>query len=111
MGEPKQTKITKYTHTSSMTSNTTTTPCDLPGPLPITTLPMSGNTTVHECNADGSGVMNDNNLSHSSCSASVSSSLAAEHKNENSGFETLKEIFPQLPDRKIYMKFSVVAKT
>ena len=58
---------------------------------------MSGNTTVHECNVDGSGVMNNNNLSHSSCSASVLSSLAAEHKNENSGFETLKEIFPQLP--------------
>ena len=40
VGEPKQNKITKYTHTSSMTSNTTTTPCDLPGPLPITTWPV-----------------------------------------------------------------------
>ena len=32
----------------------------------------------------------------------VSCSLAVGHKNQNSGFETLKEIFPQLPDRKIY---------
>ena len=67
---------------------------------------MSGGISVHECNASSSGVINSNNPSHPGCSASVSSSFVAEYQNKNSGFETLKEIFPQVPDRKIYEVFS-----
>ena len=106
LGEPVQSKITKYTHTSSVVSNTETIPSDLPGPVPITTSSVSGGISVHECNASGSGVISSNNPSHPGCSASVSSSFDAEYQNKNSGFATLKEIFPQLPDRKIYEVFS-----
>ena len=62
--------------------------------------------SVHECNASGSGAISSNNPSHPGCSANVSSSFDAEYQNKNSGFATLKEIFPQLPDRKIYKAFS-----
>ena len=106
LSEPKQSKITKYTHTSSVVSNTETIPSDLPGPVPITTSSVSGGISVHECNASGSGVINSNNPSHPGCSASVCPSFDAEYQNKNSGFATLKEIFLQLPDRKIYEVFS-----
>ena len=106
LGEPIQSKITKYMHTSSLASNTESILSDLPGPLAITTSSVSGTTSVNECNASGRGVKNSNNLSHPSGSASVSTSFTAEYQNENSGFETLKEIFLQLPDRKIYELFS-----
>ena len=99
LGEPIQSKITKYTHTSSAASNTETIPSDSPDSLPITTSSVSSGVSVHECNASGSGV---NDPSYPGCSASVSSSFVAECQNKNSGFETLKEIFPQVPDRKIY---------
>ena len=91
-----------------MVSNTKTTPGDLSGPLPITTSSVSVSTTVHECDANVSGVISSNNLSHPrcTCSASVSSSFAAEYQNQNSGFKTLKEMFPQLPDGKIFEVFS-----
>ena len=74
LGEPIQSKITKYTHTSTVASNTETIPSDLPGSLPITTSSVSGSISVHECNASGSGVISSNNLSHPSCSASASTS-------------------------------------
>ena len=106
LGEPIQSKITKYTHTSSVASNTETILSDLSGPLPITTSSVSGSISVHECNASGSGVISSNNPSHPGCSASVSSSFVAEYQNKNFGFETLKEIFPELPYRKIYEVFS-----
>ena len=106
LGEPTQSKITKYTHTSSVVSNTKTTPADLSRPLPITTSSVSVSTTVHECDANVSGVISSNNLSRPCCSASVSSSFAAEYQNQNSGFKTLKEMFPQLPDGKIFEVFS-----
>ena len=106
LGEPIQCKITKYTHTSSAASNTETIPSDSSGPFPITTSSVSGGISVHEFNASSSGVINSNNPSHPGSSASVSSSFIAEYQNKNSGFETLKEIFPQVPDRKIYEVFS-----
>ena len=89
-----------------MVSNTKTTPGDLSGPLPITTSSVSVSTNVHECDANVSGVISSNNLSRPRCSASVSSSFAAEYQNQNSGFKTLKEMFPQLPDGKIFEVFS-----
>ena len=61
----------KYTHTSSLASNTKTTPSDLSGPLPITTSSVSGSTTVHKCDANVSGVISSNNLSRPHCSASI----------------------------------------
>ena len=89
-----------------MFSNTETIPSDLPGPVPITTSFVSGGISVHECNASGSGVISNSNPSHRGCSANISSSFDAEYQNKNSRFATLKEIFPQLPDRKIYEVFS-----
>ena len=71
LGEPIQSKITKYTHISSLASNTKTTPSDLSGPLPITTSSVSGSTTLHKCDADVSGVISSNNLSRPHCSASI----------------------------------------
>ena len=71
LGEPIQSKVTKYTHTSSVASNTKTTPSDLSGPLPITTSSVSGSTTVHKCDANVSGVISSNNLSRPHCSASI----------------------------------------
>ena len=94
------------THPSSVASNTETLPSDSSGPLPITTSSVSGGISVHECNASSSGVINSNNPSHPGCSASVSSSFVAEYQNKNSGFETLKEIFQQVPDRKTHEVFS-----
>ena len=91
LGELIQSKITKYTHTNSVASNTKTTLSDLSGPLPITTSSVSGSTTVHKCDANVSGVMSSNNPSRPPCSASVSSSFAAGYQSQNSGFETLKE--------------------
>ena len=74
--------------------------------IPITTSSVSGGIIVHECNASGSGVISSNNSSHPGCSTSVSFSFVAAYQNKNPGFETLKEIFPQVPDRKIYEVFS-----
>ena len=91
LGELIQSKITKYTHTNSVASNTKTTLSDLSGPLPITTSSVSGSTTVHKCDANVSGVMSSNNPSRPPFSASVSSSFAAGYQSQNSGFETLKE--------------------
>ena len=71
LGEPIQSKVTKYTHTSSVASNTKTTPSDLSGPLPITTSSVSGSTTVHKCDANVSGVISSNNLSRPHCSTSI----------------------------------------
>ena len=51
LGEPIQSKITKYTHPSSAALNTETLPSDSSGPLPITTSSVSGGISVHECNA------------------------------------------------------------
>ena len=70
LGEPIQSKITKYTHISSLASNTKTTPSDLSGPLPITTSSVSGSTTLHKCDANVSGISS-NNLSLPHCSASI----------------------------------------
>ena len=70
LGEPIQSKITKYTHISSLASNTKTTPSDLSGPLPITTSSVSGSTTLHKCDANVSGISS-NNLSRPHCSASI----------------------------------------
>lgn len=99
LGEPIQSKITKYTHTSSSASNTETTPSNLSGSLPIITSSASGGISV-------SGVISSNNPSHPGCSPSVSSSFVAKYQNKNSYFEALKEIFPQVPDRKTYEVFS-----
>ena len=71
LGEPIQSKVTKYTHTSSVASNTKTTPSDLSGPLPITTSSVSSSTTVHKCDANVSGVISSNNLSRPHCSTSI----------------------------------------
>ena len=85
LGEPIQSKITKYTHPSSAASSTETLPSDSSGPLPITTSSVSGGISVHECNASSSGVINSNNSSHPGCSASVSSSFLAECQNKTLG--------------------------
>ena len=71
LGELIQSKITKYTHTNSVASNTKTTLSDLSGPLPITTSSVSGSTTVHKCDANVSDVISSNNLSRPHCSASI----------------------------------------
>ena len=71
LGEPIQSKITKYTHTSTVALNTETIPSDLPGPLPITTSSASSSISVHECNASGSGVITSNNPSCSAASSSI----------------------------------------
>lgn len=77
LGEPIQSKITKYTHTSSSASNTETTPSNLSGSLPIITSSLSGGISV-------SGVISSNNPSHPGCSPSVSSSFVAKYQNKNS---------------------------
>ena len=96
LSEPTRTKITKYTDTGFAKTTTTVKASDAnsvsvkPGSYIVTSLSDSFTTSDIPTSLLGSS-------SSGSCTTTACNS---------SGFETLKEIFPQLPEKKIFDVFS-----